>query len=140
MSEQTLNLGREANAFPPIRVLVADDSDLIRRAVRHLLAEEQLINCVGEAENFAQAFELCSALKPKIVLIDLHMRDDAQFESSFAKSALDCAEHVLAMSLWNDPDTKERADKLGAKTLLDKNTLASTLVPTILEAVRAPLD
>ena len=129
---QTLNVEQTKPA--PVRVLLADDSDLIRLAIQRVLELEPSVLVVGEAESFAQAFELCIALKPKIVILDLHMRDESKFTAEFIKSELlNCAEHILAISVWNDDETKDLANSYGASTLLDKTTLGSALIPAILK-------
>ena len=38
-----------------IKVLLADDTDLMRHAIRKLITEEPRIELVGEASNFGQA-------------------------------------------------------------------------------------
>ena len=129
---QTLNVEQTKPA--PVRVLLADDSDLIRRAIQRVLELEPSVLVVGEAKSFAQAFELCTALKPKIVILDLHMRDESKFTAEFIKSELlNCAEHVLAISVWNDDAAKDLASSYGAFALLDKSTLGSALLPIILK-------
>jgi chemotaxis response regulator CheB len=42
----------------PIRVLLADDAELIRRAIRRVLENHPEIQLVGEASDFAQAIEM----------------------------------------------------------------------------------
>jgi DNA-binding NarL/FixJ family response regulator len=118
---QTLNDGQNKPA--PVRVLLADDSDLIRQAIR-VLGLEPSVLVVGEAENFAQTFELCNSLKPNVVVLDLHMRDESKFTAEFIKSELlNCAEHILAISVWNDDVAKDLASSYGAFALLDKSAL-----------------
>ncbi len=57
----------------PIRVVIVDDSKLIRRAVRGRLSVEPDIHVVGEAENGAQALDLVSRLKPDVITLDVNM-------------------------------------------------------------------
>ena len=57
----------------PIRVVIVDDSKLIRRAVRGRLSLEPDIHVVGEAENGAQALDLVSRLKPDVIALDVNM-------------------------------------------------------------------
>jgi DNA-binding NarL/FixJ family response regulator len=124
----------EQSKLAPVRVLLADDSELVRRAVHHLLNEAPWVHVVGEAESFAQTFELCTTLKPKIVVLDLHMRDESKFTAAHIKTELlSCAEHILAISVWNDDVAKELASSYGAFTLLDKITLGTALIPAILK-------
>ncbi len=48
-----------------IRVLLADDSDIIRGAIIRTLNEEPGLEVVGEAASFADAVELIAALKAR---------------------------------------------------------------------------
>jgi chemotaxis response regulator CheB len=57
----------------PIKVLLADDRDVIWRAIRELLEEDPHIELVGEAKDFNQMVEMTKDLKPEIILLDLHM-------------------------------------------------------------------
>ncbi len=133
MNEQTTILNFAPIPSQPVTVLVADDSALIRRGVHHILDEEPLITVVGYAENFTQTLQLCCALNPRIVLLDLHMKDEGMFEAAAIKSELrNCVQHILAMSLWDDTEAKQLAEDLGAVKLLDKTHLATSLVPEIL--------
>jgi hypothetical protein len=52
----------------PIRILLADDSDVIRRVLFDFLQDEPLIEIVGEAKDFTELLEKALALKPRIVL------------------------------------------------------------------------
>ena len=72
----------------PIRILLADDSDVIRRVLFVFLEDEPLIEIVGEAKDFTELLEKAFALKPRIVLMDLHMRDEYKFKPEFVRSEL----------------------------------------------------
>ena len=118
----------------PITLLLADDANSIRSAVRHILEAEPEIQVVGEAINFPQALEMCAELKPTILLLDLHMPGD-QFDAQHVKiKLLDCAKHVLAMSVWNDGNSRTLANSYGCATFLDKAQLGTELVPAIMAA------
>ena len=70
MQEQSL-IGRPK--ITPIRMLLADDSDVIRRVLFVFLEDEPHIEIVGEAKDFTELLEKALALKPRIVLMDLHI-------------------------------------------------------------------
>lgn len=59
----------------PIKVLLADDSELIRSAIRKILEEEACIKIVGEAALFAKTVQMIGDLKPDVLLSDLHMAE-----------------------------------------------------------------
>jgi DNA-binding NarL/FixJ family response regulator len=115
----------------PLRVLLADDSDIMRTAIARLLKEEASVQLIGEAKGFAQAIELAAALKPEIVLLDIHMKDELDFPPDVVKDQLQEVKCTLAISVWNDEKAHELARSLGAKILLDKANLYSTLIPAI---------
>ena len=56
-----------------IELLICDDSDEARVALRTMLADHDEIVLVGEAENGEQGVELALSLRPDVVLMDLHM-------------------------------------------------------------------
>ena len=117
----------------PIRMLLADDSDVIRRVLFVFLEDEPLIEIVGEAKDFTELLEKALALKPRIVLMDLHMRDQYKFKPEFVRSELQAsADHVLAMSYRNDDDDAVGlSNSYGASLLLDKSKLITELVRTV---------
>lgn len=113
----------------PIKVLLADDSDVVRRAIRDLLDQYPEIELVGEAVSFAQAIQMANDLKPQLILMDVHMKDQATFTREDIKTQLHG--RIVAISLANDGETKALADSFGALILLDKMELAVELIPTI---------
>lgn len=54
-----------------LRVLIADDEPLARRALRRLLTPHDDVEIVGEAETVAQAMELIGRLHPSLLLLDI---------------------------------------------------------------------
>ena len=69
-----------------VKVLVVDDADVIRRTLRDFLEGEPAIKLLGEASNFAEALSMTAALKPDVILLDLHMPDDRSFNPEFVKA------------------------------------------------------
>ncbi|CAO3407028.1 chemotaxis-specific protein-glutamate methyltransferase CheB [Azospirillum largimobile] len=58
---------------PRIRLLVVDDSNFVRIALRKMLEPASDIEIVGEARNGAEALRLSRKLKPHVVAMDLNM-------------------------------------------------------------------
>src|SRR3954466_155450 len=57
---------------PPTRVVVADDSGLMRRVLTHALTDAGF-EVVGQAKDGDEALELCRRLRPDTMTLDLHM-------------------------------------------------------------------
>jgi DNA-binding NarL/FixJ family response regulator len=120
-----------------IGVLLADDAKIIRSVVTQMLGTQSEIRILGEATTFAETLKMTATLRPAVVLMDIHMPGERDFDATFIKvKLLSSARHVLAMSLWNDDESKAVAQSYGASTLLDKSTLASTLIPAIEECIQ----
>ena len=58
---------------PRIRLLVVDDSNFVRVALRKMLEQAADIEIVGEARNGAEALRLSRKLKPHVIAMDLNM-------------------------------------------------------------------
>jgi len=115
-----------------IKVLLADDSDVMRSAITKLLNEEPSTELVGEAKGFAQTIRLANTLKPDVLLMDLHMSDESDYSPESVRVQVSVnAGCILAISLWNDEKAKALAKRFGARALLDKANLYSELISAI---------
>jgi DNA-binding NarL/FixJ family response regulator len=114
----------------PISVLLADDSEIIRRVIAGLLRGDPEIELVAECVNFAQTMERASKLRPRVIVLDVHMDDELSVTPSQLKLGL-IGSRLLAMSIWKDDETKALAERIGAATLLDKASLVTALIPAI---------
>jgi NarL family two-component system response regulator LiaR len=56
-----------------IRIVIADDHQIVRRGIRMFLADDPEFEIVGEASNGAEAVELARLHRPDVVLMDLLM-------------------------------------------------------------------
>jgi DNA-binding NarL/FixJ family response regulator len=121
------------NSDTSIKVLLADDSEIVRRAIRQLLATQCEIEIVGEAADFAQTVLMANSLKPQVIVLDLRMPDETKITSQDLTSHLNHGAQLLAISFSNDEESKKLAENLGAAVLLDKMALGDTLIPAILE-------
>jgi DNA-binding NarL/FixJ family response regulator len=119
-----------------IKILLADDSEIVRRGIRQLVAAQTEIQIVAEAVDFAQTIQMANDLKPRVIVMDLHMPDEFNVTPQDMKSLLNHGSQLLAISLSNDEDAKELAESFGATILLDKIDLANTLIPTIMQLGR----
>src|ERR1700731_91835 len=115
----------------PIKVLLADDSDVMRLAIRRILEEERRIEVIGEAETFAKTVQMIGDLKPEVLLLDLHMAEKRDFRPELVKSQLGCV-CTLAVSFSNDDEAQPLAESYGAVALLDKMRLFTEMIPAII--------
>jgi DNA-binding NarL/FixJ family response regulator len=113
-----------------VRVLLAEDAGLVRKAIRVLLSEHEDITLVGEVATFSEAVQKAEELLPDVIILDLHMAD-GETERLLVGSKL------LVISFANDDEARASANSIGAAKLLDKMKLANELIPAILELALA---
>ncbi len=116
-----------------IKVLLADDSDLMRSAIRRTLQEDSRIQVVGEASSFAKTMQMIADSKPDVLLLDLHLAEKRDFAPSFVKSQLVTVRNVVAVSFSTDDEAQALARSYGASALLDKMNLYNEMIPTIMQ-------
>lgn len=73
MPERRGNSAYERQVMNPIRILLAEDHELVRAGLRLLIDREPDMEIVGEAANGVEAGELAARLHPDLVVIDLSM-------------------------------------------------------------------
>ncbi|WP_454299989.1 response regulator [Salana multivorans] len=56
-----------------VRVLIIDDEALVRRALAFFVEEHEDMTVVGEAKDGVVGIQMCRALKPDVVLMDIQM-------------------------------------------------------------------
>ncbi len=79
----------------PIRVLVVDDHEIVRRGLKTLLAEFEEMEVVGEAENGLEAVQLAESAQPDVILMDLVMPEMDGVEAIRQISAKELNVHIL---------------------------------------------
>jgi DNA-binding NarL/FixJ family response regulator len=118
-----------------IKVILADDVPIMRRAISRLLKDCSEVELVAEADGYRGLMQLVVEHRPDVVIMDLHMPDEGEVSVAELKSCLDgCS--LVVVSVWNDAATKACADAVGACLLLDKRLLAVELIPAIQQCVK----
>ena len=117
-----------------ITVLLADDSEIVRRVIADLLKSDPEIEVLAECDSFRQTLEVVAKLRPQVIVLDIHMGDEHAVTPSQVKSSLN-GSCMLAISIWKDNETQALAESFGAVELLDKANLAGLLVPAIKRCV-----
>jgi DNA-binding NarL/FixJ family response regulator len=123
-------------ATMPVRVLIVDDQALFREALATLLEVRPEIRVVGEAANGADALDRVAALRPDVVLMDLHM----PVLDGIGATRRVRVEHpdvqVLALTTFDDDEDVFAALRAGAVGYLLKDVSSDRLVEALLAARR----
>jgi DNA-binding NarL/FixJ family response regulator len=116
-----------------IRVVIADDQQLIRAGFSALLASEADIDVVGEAATGREAVELVTRLRPDVVLMDIRMPDGdgiwATREIVAGESA--AATRIVIVTTFELDDYVVDAIRAGASGFLVKDTEPVELIRAV---------
>jgi DNA-binding NarL/FixJ family response regulator len=116
-----------------LRVLIADDHDLIRRGVRDLLATRAGWQVVGEACNGADAVQKAVSLRPDIAILDFSM-PELNGPGATAQIAAQVPETgVVVLTMHDSEQVMREVLQAGARGLV----LKSDADRDLLEAVEA---
>lgn len=116
-----------------IRVVIADDQQLIRGGFRSLLDSEPDIEVVGEAGTGAEAVSLVSQLKPDVVLMDIRMPGGDGLwatEQIVAKPEL-ANTHIVIVTTFELDEYVGHAIRAGASGFLVKDTEPVELIRAV---------
>src|SRR5690606_10757664 len=118
---------------PMIRVVIADDQQLIRGGFRSLLESEPDIEVVGEAGTGVEAVAVVAREKPDVVLMDIRMPDGDGLwatEQLVADSSL-AATRIVVVTTFELDDYVAHAIRAGASGFLVKDTEPVELIRAV---------
>ena len=119
-----------------IRVLLADDHQIVRYGLRTVLSQEPGIEVVGEASDGAQAVALAAQLCPDVVLMDVVMPDMDGIEATRRIRQTCAASRVLVLTSFAEDTHVRQAIQAGAIGYLLKDILKTDLVRAIRAAMQ----
>lgn len=118
-----------------IRVLVADDHDVVREGVKRILADTPDLRVAGEADNGREAFSKVVTQPWDVVLLDLSMPGKGGLEVLHDLKRLRPHLPVLVFSMHKGGQYVVRAFKAGAVGYLLKDSLPQELVAALRKVV-----
>ncbi len=119
-------------ALPPrIRVLLCDDHQGVRGALRLLLGAEPDLEVVGETGDGASLLKQAGELKPDVILLDISLPDMTGFAVAVALRRAGTTAKILALSAHEDQGYRDQMRVAGASGYVVKRRVGDTLVQTI---------
>jgi two-component system, NarL family, response regulator NreC len=116
-----------------LRVLLADDHDVVRKGLRYLLSEDPGIEVVGEASDGREAVGLAEQLKPDVLVIDIAMPHLNGVQATAQITKRDPKIAVVILTMYTNEVYLTRALDAGARGYLLKDSVG----PDLLRAVRS---
>jgi len=105
-----------------VKVLVVDDSAVVRRRVREMLSEVPTVEAVSEAKNQEEAMDLLATIAPEVMLVDIEMTaGDCAVLLANVKSQKN-PPVVIVLTDFSDPHYREKCMAAGADYFFDRST------------------
>ena len=115
----------------PIRILLADDHNVMRRGLRLLLERQPGFSVVSEVSDGRQAVEQAEATRPDVAVLDVAMPNLSGIEAAARINELLPHTAIIILSMHSDEGYVLRALKAGAKGYLLKDSGESDLIQAI---------
>lgn len=121
-----------------VRVLIADDQDLVRTGLRMILDAQPDVEVVGEARDGAEALALARELRPDVCLFDIRMPVMDGLQATRELAGPDVADPlpVVVITTFDLDEYVYEALRAGARGFLLKNAGATLLREAVHAAAR----
>jgi DNA-binding NarL/FixJ family response regulator len=118
------------------RILIADDSDDLRRSLRNVLETQHRYTVSGKASSGAEAVAKARELKPDLIILDLQMPDMDGFEAARQIFAFAPSVPILMFSMYFSTQHLHEAHKIGIRGFIQKGSSFRTLLDGVATVLR----
>src|ERR1700692_1105155 len=115
----------------PLRILVADDHEVVREGMRALIEHEPGWQVCGTAANGQEAVDTAKKLKPEVVVLDMTMPELDGLEALRQIKRSSPNTEVVIFSAHHSEEVIEQVFEAGAKSYIQKSDAGRHLVTAI---------
>jgi DNA-binding NarL/FixJ family response regulator len=108
-----------------MRVLIADDHEVIRKSISSILQSRADIQICGEATNGEEAVSTTQLLKPDLLILDISLPDSNGWEVATAIKKLLPEMPILLLSAYGGKQLNDEVKKRGFQGFISKNDACS---------------
>jgi len=114
-----------------IKVLVADDHEIVRQGLKTIISEHSDLSIAGEAENGNQVLKILKTTKVDVVLLDFDMPEKNGLDTLIELKALYPKLPIMILSIFPEDHYGTRFLKAGASGYLQKSSATDQLIDAI---------
>ena len=104
-----------------MKVLIADDSQIVRERLAYLLGDVEGVEIVGQAEDAVEGSNLAEALKPDVAILDVRMPRGSGVDVLRAIKRDNPLATVIMLTNFVDPEARQLCLAHGADYFFDKS-------------------
>jgi DNA-binding NarL/FixJ family response regulator len=105
-----------------MKVLIADDSTLVRDRLATLISELKDVELVGQSGSALETLEAIQQLRPDVVILDIRMPDGNGILVLEKIKAREAAPAVIMLTAFPYPQYRKKCLEAGAEYFFDKTT------------------
>ncbi len=128
---------QSCRAMTMIRVLIADDHQLIQEGVDALLAGTPGLTLIGQATSAAEAVRLYEALQPDVMLMDLRLGEESGMDAAAAILQGDPNARIVAFSAHGGKRLTQASLEVGMVGYVMKDAPPEQIIAAITTATQA---
>ena len=116
----------------PIRVMLVDDHEVVRRGIVTVIDASPALTVIGEASSVAEATRRLPAIRPEVLVVDLQLPDGTGIDVMRAARELDPEQKMLVLTSFDDDAALRESRAMGAAGLMLKSARSKEIVEAIL--------
>ena len=125
---------------PTMRILIADDSAVVRARLISLLADLRGIEVVGQAEDAIEARNLAEKLRPDVAILDLRMPKGSGADVLSDLKKLNPTPKVIMLTNYPHPENRKKCMDGGADYFFDKSNEFQKVVSVLMGMLPGPAE
>ena len=115
----------------PLRILIADDHELMRAGIRSMFSNNPQRNICGEAENGREAVDKVRELKPDLIILDISMPELNGIDAAREIRRIAPGTKIIILTMHEGLQLESAARQAGADAVLLKRMAANSLTNVI---------
>lgn len=115
----------------PIRVMLVDDHEVVRRGIVTAIDSSAALTVVGEASSVVEATRRLPAIRPDVLVVDLQLPDGTGIDVMRAARELNPEQEMLVLTSFDDDAALRESRSVGASGLILKSARSKDIVSAI---------